>query len=101
MAQNDTNPPPWQRAVVGFLGASAVVAGPIWSRIAQSIQTSIPEESVQPVGTGMVIALAFTWALAIFLTTVMREDHIIKCLLTSLGLPGLVVAAAVGFQSVQ
>lgn len=101
VAQHMVPPGLWARLFVGVVGASVTVSGPIWTWVSTTILTDGPLEGAQPVVTGIIFGLAFAWLLSVFLTAYIKEDHILKCLLTSIGLPGIVVSMAVGFQSIQ
>ena len=93
-----TNPGPLARFGVGFFGASVVTAPPLGQRIQASFFT-VPE--AETFDSGIFFALVSAWALSVFLTAYMEEDHILKSLLTSLGIPGVVVSLSIGFQAIR
>ncbi len=93
------NPPRWLRFIVGSLGSSVVVGPPFAVRLSAANLETANEVSVFASGTGVVIGGA--WLLSIILTTVIKEDHILKCFLTSIGVPGLVVALTLGTQIIE
>jgi|GEM_PF-5382571 len=101
---NDTGvlnngPSLWPRMIVGLIGASVSVAPPILVSYGHWFDLVVPP--AQPVTVGMFAVLICAWALSVFLTAYMEEDHILKCVLTSIGFPGFVVSLAVGFQGVS
>ena len=86
--------PPWYlRGVVGSLSATLVVGPPVWNWYKWEL-TGVPIEGIQNVPTITVIMLGVSWLLATILTGYMREDHVLKCVLSGVGLPGIVVAIA-------
>lgn len=88
----------WKRLVVGVIGASITVAPPLWTRWVTSQTEAVPLLSVLK---GLDIALMIAWVGSVFLAWVIEEDEIYKPLMTSLGIPGLLVSAAVGLQSIS
>ena len=93
------NPGLGARLVVGLIGATIVVASPLGVRIAASVY-GLPQEA-QAFEIGTFVTLIGAWAMAVFLTAYMEEDHILKSLLTSLGIPGVVVSLSIGFQAIR
>jgi hypothetical protein len=90
--------PTWQRIVVGCLGASIAVAPPLWTRWATSQTEGLPLLSIVK---GIDVALIIAWLASVVLAAIIEEDEIYKPLMTSIGIPGLLVSAAVGLQSVN
>jgi hypothetical protein len=41
---------------------------------------------------GAIVPLGFAFFLSVVITTCMEEDHIMKCVLTSIGIPGFAVS---------
>ncbi len=87
------------RLFVGLVGSTVVVAPPLGQRLVSSFGAPPAEAVAFDVGTAVTIIGA--WVLSVFLTAYMKEDHIMKCVLTSLGIPGLVVSLTIGFQVIQ
>lgn len=94
-----TNPPWWARMVVGILGTAIVIAPPFAARFSTTNLEEPNEITAFIIGTGVVYGLA--GLLSVFLTTIMKEDNILKCLFTSLGIPGIAVSLSVGAQLIQ
>lgn len=88
--------PVWQRCAAGFLGPGAALTPVMLTK------ASVVQEKVQPVEAlldSANIGLWFIWALAFFITSCTAEDSIIKSALTSIGLPGFLIAwFGYGFQ---
>ena len=98
------HPPWWQRLIVGIVGATVVVAVPAGVRINAvfigSASADIPAP-IEPFVIATLIAFVCAWLLGIALTTFVEEEHILKCFLTSLGVPAIALAIALGVQSVE
>jgi len=90
--------PAWQRLVVGLIGASIVVAPPLWARLVTSHTEALPFLVVLK---GVDVALLIAWLGSVFMAWVIEEDEVYKPLMTSLGIPGLLVSAGVGLQSIS
>ena len=75
------------------------VGPPVAVRLSAASLETANEVSVFVIGTGVVFG--GIWLFSIILTTVIKEDHILKCFLTSIGIPGLVVALTVGTQIIE
>ena len=101
MSETNGYPGPAARTFVGFTGSTLSVAPPIWTWFYVGFLNGPVREGAQAVTTGTVIVLGMAWLISFFLTAYMKEDHILKCVLTSIGLPGVVVSLALGLQSIN
>ena len=95
-AAGGANPGFFARLVVGILGSSVVVTAPVINWI-----NSVQDENAKNVAIGFLFVLGFAWCLSVFLTSYMKEDHILKCLFTSLGLPGIIISLSLFTQAIQ
>ena len=93
------HPPWWLRLTVGVLGSSLVTAPPFAVRFLAVNFDATDAVRNFVIGTGIVFGCA--WAVSVLLTTVMQEDHILKCFLTSIGIPGFAVSMTIGTQAFQ
>lgn len=99
------HPPWWQRLIIGIVGATVVVAVPAGVRVNAIFVGSASAEGllplVEPYVIGTLIAFVCAWLLGIALTTFVEEEHVLKCFLTSIGVPAVALAIALGVQSVE
>ena len=90
MAGTFVPPTRTQRLWVGLLGSGLSVAAPITNRIVSGVMSEVPGAWVFELGT--IVPLSFAFALSVVITTWIEEDHIMKCVLTSIGIPGFAVS---------
>lgn len=84
--------PTWERLCVAVLGASLVTAPPIINRFA--VETAEGFEAISNVVFGGAAVFTLAWVLSVLMTVRMDEDHVVKYLLMSVGLPGFVASMA-------
>ena len=88
--------PTWERFALGALGASLVTVPALYNGI---VADSVG--GAQPVSIGTVIMLCLAWVAAVWVAGRMTAEHVFEPLLNGIGIPGLVVSAAVGLQAVN
>lgn len=105
LERNPRPPPWWQRLIVGVVGATAVVAVPAGVRVNAMFMGLAPAGGVAPqielYSIASLIAFVSAWLLGIVITAFVEEEHILKCFLTSVGVPAIALAIALGVQNVE
>ena len=83
----------WERFIIGVFGASLVTAAPMLNYIYAPPLEQARDISTEASG-GAFVTLLIAWATSIYLTTRMKDDNLLRCFFTSVGLPAILVAAA-------
>ena len=90
------------RFVVGIIGSAVPLIGPFIVKFAVFEASSESITAAARVGAVSTMALMIlAWCLSVVVTTFMPEDHLLKTVLGSLGIPGVIVSGAVGLQALQ
>lgn len=94
------DPPWWLRFIVGMLGSTLMIAPPFALKLINVNDNAPPQELwAFIIGTGVVLGVA--WLISVMMTGFTREDHIWKCFMTSLGIPGIAISLTVGSQLIN
>lgn len=90
-----TAPTPGERFWIGVGGATLAVVIPFTNGITAMMSQ---EEVARAFSIGVLAAFAAAWFLGVLLTWRIPEDNHLKCLLTSVGVPGLMASFATATQ---
>jgi len=85
-----------EKAIVAALGAALPTLPPVISAL---FAADVP--GAQTIEVGTMATLIIAYFLSIFITVKLDCKHIYECLISSLGLPGVVIALAVGAQGLS
>jgi len=101
--KTDEGHPGWlTRLVVGAIGSAVPLVGPLVVKYGVfEAPTSEVSAAAHAGALAALIMIILAWSLSVFVTTYITEDHILKTVLGSLGIPGVVVSGAVGLQVIQ
>lgn len=88
-------PTPGERFWTGVGGATLVVVIPLSNGITALVAQ---QEVARSFSVGVLAAFVVAWFLGVLLTWRIPEEHLLKCLLTSVGVPGFLVSIATATQ---
>ncbi len=96
---------PAVRLLLGALGASLVTIPPLWIRFSTRLESNFAEivvnfAEIETVVTGVAVVLSMVWVTSVLLVWFEEHTHPTVCVISGMGLPGLFLSIAIGFQAV-
>ncbi|HVM80650.1 MAG TPA: hypothetical protein VMU06_16645 [Stellaceae bacterium] len=98
----DEGHPSWfTRLLIGLLGSAVPLVGPFILKFTAYAGAESVTAAARAGTIGALVVMGLAWAISVLITAVSHEDHVMKCVMASLGFPGLVISMGIGIQAYQ